>query len=57
MDNIKCTKVSIVAPEEERERTQKISEEVIAENFPKVGKGKCSTKFLKHRNIHFIQAG
>ena len=39
-DNIKCTHIPIIGvPEEEREkRPEKIFEEIIAENFPNMGK-------------------
>ena len=40
MDNIKCTNICIIAvPEEERQKgSEKIFEEVIAENFPNMRK-------------------
>ena len=39
-DNIKCTNICIIGvPEEEREkRPEKIFEEILAENFPNMGK-------------------
>ena len=39
-DNVKCTNIHIIGvPEEEREKgTEKIFEEIIAENFPNMGK-------------------
>ena len=39
-DNVNCTNIHIIGvPEvEEREETEKIFQEIIAENFPKMGK-------------------
>ena len=39
-NNIKCTNIRIirVAEEEKKERSEKIFEEIIVENFPNVGK-------------------
>ena len=39
LDNIKYTKIHIIeAPEEERKGPEKISEDILDENFPNMGK-------------------
>ena len=53
-DNIKCTNIRTVgvAGEEEKEKgSEKISEEIIVENFPNIGK-EIVTKSRKHRESH-----
>ena len=44
LDNIKCTNIHIIGVSgEEREKAyEKISEEIITENFPNMGKETCS---------------
>ena len=52
-DNIKCTNIRIIgAPEEEEKKkgTEKIFEEIIAENFPNMGKE--IVKSRKRRESH-----
>ena len=53
-DNVKCTNMCIIGvPEgEEREKgTEKIFEEIIAENFPNMGKEPL-TQSRKHNEYH-----
>ena len=52
-DNIKCTNIRIIGfPEEEEKKkgTERIFEEIIAENFPNMGKKTVNSK--KHRESH-----
>ena len=37
-DNIKCTNIRIIGVPEEEKESEKIFEEIIVENFPKMGK-------------------
>ena len=52
-DNVKCTNMHITGvPEEEREKgTEKIFQEIIAKNFPHMGKNH-SLKSRKHNEYH-----
>ena len=53
-DNIKCTNIRITGvPEEEEKKkgTEKISEEIIVENFPNMGKEKL-IKSRERRESH-----
>ena len=49
-DNIKCTNIRIVGIPEEEKRPEKIFEEIIAKNFPNMGKE--TLKLRKHRESH-----
>ena len=52
-DNIKCTNIRIIGVSEEEEKkkgTEKISEEIIVENFPNMGKEIVRSR--KHRESH-----
>ena len=53
-DNVKCTNIHITwVPEgEERKGTEKILKEIIAENFPNMGKENHSLKSRKHNEYH-----
>ena len=53
-DNVKCTNIHIVGvPEEETEKgTEKIFQEIIAENFPKFWGRNPSLKSSKHNEYH-----
>ena len=54
-DNIKCTNIHIIGvPEEEREKgTEKIFQEIIAENFPNMGKEPL-TQIQEAHKYHII---
>ena len=51
-DNTKSTNIRIIGvPKEEEKGSEKISEEIIVENFPNMGK-EISPKSRKHRESH-----
>ena len=53
-DNVKRTYIHIIGvPKEEREKgTEKIFQEIIAKNFPNMGKEPLSLKSRKHNKYH-----
>ena len=58
-DNIKCSNIRIIGvpEEEEKKRTEKIFEEIVVENFPKMGKEIVKNVQISERVQHRINPG